>query len=216
MNREDIAGMRRSYTLAGLSEYGIHSNPFVQFRLWFEEAKLAQILEPNAMTLATVSPNGEPQARIVLLKDVDERGFVFYTNYDSAKGRAIAANPRVSLLFFWGELERQVRIVGTAGQVSREESGAYFQTRPRESRIGAWASAQSSRIGSREELERHFDDLTRQYEGAEIPLPPFWGGYRVQPTTIEFWQGRVGRLHDRLLFERSPGSEQWTLTRLSP
>ncbi len=214
MNSTDIAGMRRSYTLAGLSEAHAHANPFIQFRLWFEEAKAAQILEPNAMTLASVGEDGAPEARIVLLKDMDERGFVFYTNYNSKKGRDIAANPRVSLLFFWGELERQVRISGTAGQISREESNEYFQTRPRESRIGAWVSEQSSRIESREMLERRFQEYSEQYEGREIPIPPFWGGYRVQPTAMEFWQGRVGRLHDRLLYKRL--GEQWTLSRLSP
>lgn len=214
MNRDDIAGMRRSYTLAGFSEQDAHTSPFIQFRLWFEEAKAAQILEPNAMTLATMGANATPEARIVLLKDMDERGFVFYTNYESAKAQAMAANPRVSLLFFWGELERQVRITGSIEKVSREESDAYFQLRPRESRIGAWVSKQSSVIESRAALEQRFAELTREFEGKDIPLPPFWGGYRVQPETIEFWQGRVGRLHDRLLYEHKGAT--WVISRLSP
>lgn len=214
MNRDDIAGMRRSYTLAGFSERDAHASPFVQFRLWFEEAKAAQILEPNAMTLATVSPSGTPEARIVLLKDMDERGFVFYTNYESAKAESIAANPRVALLFFWGELERQVRITGSIEKVSREESDAYFQMRPRESRIGAWASKQSSVIESREALEKRFAELTADFEGKEIPLPPFWGGYRVVAESLEFWQGRVGRLHDRVRYQRTASG--WKIARLSP
>jgi pyridoxamine 5'-phosphate oxidase len=158
--------------------------------------------------------NATPEARIVLLKDMDERGFVFYTNYESAKAQAMAATPRVSLLFFWGELERQVRITGSIEKVSREESDAYFQLRPRESRIGAWVSKQSSVIESRAALEQRFAELTREFEGKDIPLPPFWGGYRVQPETIEFWQGRVGRLHDRLLYERK--GAKWAISRLSP
>ncbi len=219
MNRDDIAGMRRSYTLAGLTESTMHQNPFIQFRLWFEEAKAAQILEPNAMTLSTVSPEGQPQGRIVLLKDFDERGFVFFTNYESTKGKAIAANPRVCLLFFWGDLERQVKIIGTATKISQEESNEYFQSRPRESRIGAWTSEQSSVIAGREVLEERFQALTQEYEGKDIPIPPHWGGYRVEPSAIEFWQGRVGRLHDRIVYERQSSTTNggaWSLVRLSP
>lgn len=214
MNRDDIAGMRRSYTLAGFSERDAHASPFVQFRLWFEEAKSANILEPNAMTLATTSADGTPEARIVLLKEMDERGFVFYTNYESTKAQSIAANPSVALLFFWGELERQVRITGKVEKVSREESDAYFQMRPRESRIGAWASKQSSILESREKLEERFAQLTEEFEGKDIPLPPFWGGYRVIPETLEFWQGRIGRLHDRVVYQRS--DTVWSVVRLSP
>lgn len=218
MNRDDIAGMRRSYTLAGLSERDVLPNPFAQFSQWFEEARSGGILEPNAMTLATSMPDGTPggipSARIVLLKDVDERGFVFYTNYESAKGQAIAANPRVSLSFFWGEMERQVRIAGTAEKVSREESEAYFRSRPLESRLGAWASRQSDIIQGREVLEERFRALEQEYENKDIPLPPFWGGYRVVPHEMEFWQGRVGRLHDRIVYTFV--STEWQISRRSP
>jgi pyridoxamine 5'-phosphate oxidase len=216
MNRDDIAGMRRSYTLSGLNEHDIEQNPFTQFSKWFEEARAGGGMEANAMTLSTVNPDGMPSARIVLLKDMDERGFVFYTNYNSAKGQAIAANPRVCLNFFWGEFERQVRISGTAEKVSREESEAYFRTRPVESRLGALASEQSSVIESREVLEERFRALQEEYSGNEdaIPLPPHWGGYRVTPHEIEFWQGRVGRLHDRIVFTKHGNA--WTISRRSP
>ena len=215
MNNEELAAMRRNYTRAGLTEQDAHANPFVQFRLWFAEAKSAQILEPNAMTLATANASGEPSARVVLLKELDEQGFVFYTNYQSAKAQDIRANARVSLNFFWGELERQVRIRGAATKLSREESEAYFHTRPRESQIGAWASQQSSVVDSREDLERRFQELSVEFEGRDVLCPPFWGGYRVKPSAIEFWQGRSGRLHDRLLYTRSEDGF-WRIERLSP
>lgn len=207
--------MRRNYTRGGLVEEHAHANPFIQFRLWFEEAKAAQILEPNAMTLATVDSAGRPEARIVLLKDIDESGFVFYTNYTSAKGRALELNPNVCLLFFWSEMERQVRISGIARKVSREESEEYFQSRPRESRIGAWVSQQSAVIASRSVLEERYQQLVAEYEGKDIPLPPYWGGYRVEPYAIEFWQGRPSRLHDRLLYQRTHDGT-WNRVRLSP
>jgi pyridoxamine 5'-phosphate oxidase len=218
MNRDDIAQMRRSYTLAGLSEATVNVSPFAQFDAWFQEARAIGTIEANAMTLSTASPDGMPSARIVLLKDVDERGFVFYTNYESAKGAAIAANPRVSLSFFWGELERQVRISGMTEKISRDESEAYFRSRPVESQLGAWASEQSSVIASRDILEERFRALEQEYNGKDIPLPPFWGGYRVAPNTIEFWQGRVGRLHDRILYTKhqTENGVEWTLARLSP
>lgn len=215
MNNKELAAMRRNYTRAGLTEQDAHANPFVQFRLWFAEAKSAQILEPNAMTLATANASGEPSARVVLLKELDEQGFVFYTNYQSDKAQDIAANARVSLNFFWGELERQVRVQGAATKVSREESEAYFQTRPRESQIGAWASQQSSVVASREDLARRFQELSAEFEGRDIPCPPFWGGYRVKPSAIEFWQGRPGRLHDRLLYTCADDGF-WRVERLSP
>jgi pyridoxamine 5'-phosphate oxidase len=223
MNRDDIAQMRRSYTLAGLSELSMNADPFAQFDVWFQEARALGTIEANAMTLATASPDGMPSARIVLLKDVDERGFTFYTNYNSAKGRDIAANPRVSLSFFWGELERQVRISGTVEQISREDSETYFRSRPVESQLGAWASEQSSVIASREILEERFLALQAEYNGRDIPLPPFWGGYRVMPSEMEFWQGRIGRLHDRLVYSKNRSAKnnvantvEWVLTRLSP
>lgn len=216
MNRDDIAEMRRSYTLAGLLEDQISPNPLTQFSLWFEEAKSSGVLEANAMTLATVAADGTPSARVVLLKDLDERGFVFYTNYESTKGQAIAANPRVCLNFFWGNLERQVRITGTAEKVSREESETYFRSRPLESRLGAWASHQSSIIPNRTTLEEQYNKVQSEFQGEnpEIPLPPFWGGYRVIPTEMEFWQGRIGRLHDRIVYTKH-GAE-WTISRRSP
>ncbi len=215
MNRDDIAQMRRSYTLAGLDEHSIASSPFAQFSQWFEEARTSISGEANAMTLATVNPDNTPSARIVLLKDMDERGFVFYTNYDSAKGQAIAQNPHVSLSFFWSELERQVRIAGKAEKISRGESDTYFQSRPLESRLGAWASAQSSVIEGREVLEKRFAALQQEYADAPIPLPPFWGGYRVVPYEMEFWQGRVGRLHDRLVYRLAEAGE-WRISRRAP
>jgi len=166
------------------------------------------------MTLATATPDGRPSVRVVLLKGFDERGFVFYTNYRGRKGRELEANPCCSLLFYWGELERQVRVEGRASQLPGEESDAYFKSRPRGSQLGAWASEQSRPISERNELEERLRELEAEYEGREVPRPPFWGGYRVEPETFEFWQGRENRLHDRLLYRRSNGN--WRITRLQP
>lgn len=210
-----IADLRRNYTLAGLSEADADENPFRQFECWFTEASVANLAtEVNAMTLATATPDGKPSARIVLLKGFDERGFVWFTNYESRKALELTANPRACLAFFWAELERQIRIDGSVSKVSAEETAAYFQSRPVGSRIGAWASRQSSVIPSRDVLEARFDELSKQYGNGDVPVPPYWGGYRLAPHTFEFWQGRPSRLHDRLQYIR--GTEGWQIQRLSP
>ena len=185
-----------------------------QFRRWFDETLAAGLHEPNAMTVATATPDGRPSARVVLLKGFDERGFVFYTNYEGRKGRELAENPHAALLFYWGELERQVRIEGRASRVPGEESDAYYESRPRGSRLGAWASAQSREVEGRDTLEERLRGLEAEHEGREVPRPPFWGGYRVEPEAVEFWQGRENRLHDRLVYRRSP--DGWKVVRLQP
>ena len=209
-----IADLRREYRNHVLTEQDAATDPLTQFTHWFEEAQRAELVDANAMTLATVSATGEPSARTVLLKGVDDLGFVFFTNYESAKARDLADNPRACLLFFWAELERQVRITGAVARVSREESSAYFRSRPRESQIGAWVSPQSRTIPNRGVLEENFESLTAQYDGDDVPVPPFWGGYRVTPERIEFWQGRPSRLHDRLLYTST--ATGWTRVRLAP
>ncbi|TGK47373.1 pyridoxamine 5'-phosphate oxidase [Leptospira bouyouniensis] len=206
--------MRNSYERSVLSEQTAGTDPLALFSLWFTEAKEEKELEPNAMSLATVNKEGQPSVRIVLLKGLIRNEFQFFTNYLSDKGKDIAENNRVALNFFWPKLERQIRIEGTVSKITKEESEAYFKIRPRESQIGAHTSNQSSVVSSREELESKFKSLSKEWEGREIPMPEFWGGYSVYPTKIEFWQGRVGRLHDRILFERKNSS--WERTRLSP
>jgi len=197
-----------------LNEKDADSNPFGQFEKWFREAEAAVPILPNAMTLATATTEGIPSARVVLLKDFDDRGFVFYTNYESPKGRELDENPVVSLCFYWPELGRQVRISGTVTKTTRDESEVYFHTRPVDSQLGAWASNQSEVIAGREVLEAKMDKLVREYEGKEIPLPAYWGGYRVAPSVIEFWQSRPSRLHDRLRYSRR--EQVWVIERLAP
>ncbi len=209
----ELAQLRVDYRRAALSERDAAPDPFDQFARWFDEAVAAALPEPNAMTLATVDAAGRPDARIVLLKGADPRGFVFHTNYDSRKGRELGANPRVALLFFWVELERQVRIEGTAGLVSAEESDAYFAQRPRASQLSAWASPQSAPIADRAWLDIALAAVEARFAG-DVPRPPNWGGIRVVPDRFEFWQGRPSRLHDRLVWTREGG--RWTIGRLAP
>ncbi len=199
----------------GLTRKNVDPNPFKQFEQWFQAAVEAEPVLPEAVSLATATREGRLSSRMVLLKDFDETGFVFYTNYESRKGIELAENPNAALVFYWRQLERQICITGTVSRVSREESEAYFRTRPRGSQIGALTSPQSQVVASREVLERRFQQLMAEYEGREIPLPSYWGGYRLSPDTIEFWQGRSDRLHDRFLYKRQSGGP-WQLERLSP
>jgi pyridoxamine 5'-phosphate oxidase len=209
-----IANIRTVYQLQSLSEKDVDANPMIQFEKWWKQAIDRNIGEPNAMTLATCTATGKPSARIVLLKGINENGFVFFTNYDSRKGKEIGENPFVSLLFFWKELERQVRIEGKIKKTSSVESNEYFSSRPRESRIGAWSSPQSAVIESRKVLEHNAAKYNRQYTTDDIPRPKNWGGFLVEPKAIEFWQGRPGRLHDRLQYSRE--KNKWIIKRLAP
>ncbi|HEX4330598.1 MAG TPA: pyridoxamine 5'-phosphate oxidase [Usitatibacter sp.] len=209
----EIAQLRNDYALKTLDEREVDRDPLRQFGVWMVEAIHARVPEPTAMTLATADAKGRPSARIVLLKGVDPRGFVFFTNYRSRKGRELAENPSAAMTFLWKELERQVRIEGRTEKVTQEESAAYFATRPLGSRIGAWASPQSDIIEDRIWLENRWEELGRQH-GADPPVPPHWGGYRLRPGYLEFWQGRRSRLHDRVAYTRA--NEQWTIARLAP
>ncbi|WP_228474368.1 pyridoxamine 5'-phosphate oxidase, partial [Streptomyces calidiresistens] len=212
----DPAPMRARYRSEGLSEDELAPDPITQFGRWFAAAVEIGLHEPNAMVLSTVDDHGVPSSRTVLLKEYDERGFVFFTHYGSRKGRDIAANPRVSLLFPWHPIARQVIVSGTARRTDRGESARYFRTRPHGSQLGAWASEQSEPVASREELDRRYAALAERYPEAEdVPAPPQWGGFRVEPETVEFWQGRENRLHDRLRYRRGEGG-RWTLERLCP
>ena len=209
-----IASIRKDYQLAVLDEQVAGDNPFAFFHKWFAEAQIADAEEVNAMTLATVNNAGRPHARIVLLKGLDDKGFVFFTNYNSEKGRDIAENPNVSLVFFWKELERQVCIEGIAEKVSDAESDEYFHSRPAGSRIGAWSSPQSTVIPNREILEENYNRYSAQY-GDNAPRPEHWGGYRIIPSSIEFWQGRSSRMHDRIIFSQNTDGS-WQKSRLAP
>ncbi len=211
---EVIARLRRGHADVPLSEDEVGSDPLEQFDAWLRAALRADLILPNAATLATATPQGRPSARMVLLKGLDPRGFVFYTNYDSRKGRELAANPHAALVFHWPALERQVRVAGTVDRVSREESEAYWRSRPRATQLGAWASRQSEVIAGRGTLDEALRRVTERYAGVEVPLPPSWGGYVLHPQEIEFWQGRLNRLHDRLLYRSAAGA--WMLERLSP
>ena len=209
----DIAALRREYEKSGLNERGVSTDPFEQFNAWFVDAAAAALREPNAMTLATVDETGAPDARIVLLKGLDETGLLFYTNYESAKGRQLARDPRASLIFFWSELERQVRVKGSVEKIPASVSETYFRSRPRDSQIGAWASTQSGIVDSREHIERMFAEMRARFPEA-VPLPPHWGGYRLVPHEFEFWQGRKNRLHDRIRYRLV--NKVWIIERLSP
>jgi pyridoxamine 5'-phosphate oxidase len=198
-----------------LDEKQIERDPIKQFQSWFNDGFEAKLPMPDAMSLATVTPDGRPTARMVLLKQVDDDGFVFFTNYQSSKARQLEINPYAALVFYWPQFERQVRVEGKVTKTSAEESAAYFKTRPRESQIGAWASPQSEVISAREVLEQRAHELSDQYCDREIDCPTHWGGFRLKPDRIEFWKGRVGRLHDRLLYELQPDGS-WTIKRLAP
>jgi pyridoxamine 5'-phosphate oxidase len=212
----NVADLRQEYMRAGLSEADVHADPLVQFARWLEDALAARLPLPNAMTLATVTPEGAPAARIVLLKAVEDGGFVFYSNYRSRKGRELAARPQACLVFLWSDLERQVRVEGRVERVAAADSDAYYATRPLGARLSAWSSAQSERVADRATLERALEAMARRH-GEQPPRPPHWGGYRLVPDTIEFWQGRESRLHDRLLYSRAGGAAAgWTIERLSP
>lgn len=233
-----LADLRREFALGGLRRRDLDTDPVAQFRSWFQQASgqraggrlrrvgialykcLQAVLgaEPtdvNAMALATADKEGRPSARMVLLKGVDERGFIFYTNYESRKGDELTENPQAALVFYWAEFERQICITGSVKKLPREESEAYFRTRPRGSRLAAWASRQSAVVGSRPELEQNWEAAEAKYAGADVPLPPYWGGYVLSPSRMEFWQGRVNRLHDRFCYTRQPDG-RWLIERLAP
>ncbi|MCH8170492.1 MAG: pyridoxamine 5'-phosphate oxidase [Bacteroidetes bacterium] len=214
MNNDSLANLRGEKYKNQLVESKIDHSPFNQFNLWMKEALDAKIIHANAMTLATVNKKGVPSARTILLKELDDSGFVFYTNYESEKAQELNENPNASIVFYWKEFERQVRITGIVEKISREESETYFNSRPLESKLGAWASKQSEEIPNRDYLVNKYNEVKEKFKGTEIPLPPFWGGYRLLPNIFEFWQGREMRLHDRIKYEKVENG--WRILRLSP
>ncbi|GAB3928919.1 pyridoxamine 5'-phosphate oxidase [Mucilaginibacter myungsuensis] len=215
MDNQELQNLRQDYSAATLTEKEVKQDPIRQFEKWFEDAVAAEIHEPNAMTLATATPNGHPSARIVLLKGFNKDGFMFYTNYLSRKGKELAKNPLASVVFFWGELERQVRIEGTIEKLSREQSEEYFHTRPKLSQLGALASAQSQEIEGRKGLEQKMAELETEYAEKDVPKPSYWGGYIIKPRLVEFWQGRRSRLHDRIIYKKID-NKTWKIARLAP
>jgi pyridoxamine 5'-phosphate oxidase len=214
VKKKDISDLRREYLGDPLRQEKMQDNPIEQFNRWFQQALEAKLIDANAMVLSTVSRGNVPSSRTVLLKGTDEKGFRFYTNYESRKGRELVDNPNASLCFRWSELERQVRIQGKAEKMSTEESAEYFKKRPRASQLSAWASAQSREIESRKSLEQYFKEVKERFEGKEVPLPGFWGGFLVKPERIEFWEGRENRLHDRILYIKE--NDSWKTSRLAP
>jgi pyridoxamine 5'-phosphate oxidase len=211
----NIANERQDYAAHGLRRADLDPDPVRQFSAWFTDAAGAGILDANAMSLATATPGGEPSVRIVLLKEFDERGFVFFTNYSSEKGKQLGANPRAALALYWVQLERQIRIAGSVERISREESAHYFHSRPTGAQLGAWVSHQSDVIDARRVLDARLAEMTERFAKGEVPLPPHWGGYRVRPETMEFWLGRANRLHDRFRYTRQAGGG-WLIDRLAP
>jgi pyridoxamine 5'-phosphate oxidase len=218
VDKRTLAELRREYAAGGLTETDLLADPIAMFRRWLHDATAAALHEPNAMVVSTVAADGRPSSRMVLLKGLDERGFVFFTNYESRKADDLDANPACSLLFPWHALERQVRVEGAATRLSREENAAYFRSRPRASQIGAWASPQSQVVESRAALDARYDEMATRFGEAEVPLPPHWGGFLVEPEVVELWQGRRGRMHDRLRYRRTTGdgASGWVVERLAP
>lgn len=216
-SREALQALRQEYHSRPLQLEGLEADPLAQFRLWFQEAVAHEPFEANAFTLATCTPDGRPSARILLLKELDDRGFTFFTNYEGRKGRELTANPQAAMVFFWPGAHRQVRIEGEVERLSAEESDSYFASRPEGAQIGAWASAQSQPLSDEGALERARQEAQQRFAGSQVPRPPFWGGYRLLPRALEFWQGRPSRLHDRFAYTAQPGAVPgWSRVRLSP